>query len=70
MWAAVKGHTAFVKMLLAAGANAELTDKASQAAELLAGKHNQQGVAKILCDNRAAAATAAGDTTEINCNIR
>jgi ankyrin repeat protein len=67
MWAAVKGHTAFVKMLLAAGCDWELTDKDGQTAEMLAARHRQRGVVKILCATRAAAAAATG-SVEISCD--
>jgi ankyrin repeat protein len=67
MWAAVKGHMAFVKMLLAAGGDWEIMDKAGQTAEMLAARHKQRGVAKILCATRATAAAADG-SAEISCD--
>jgi hypothetical protein len=62
MWAAVKGHTAFVKMLLAAGGNWKVMDNAGQTAEMLAARHKQHGVVKILCATRAAAATGSAES--------
>jgi ankyrin repeat protein len=41
MWALMKGHAAFVNMLLAAGSNWGLMDNAGQTADILVGKFNQ-----------------------------
>ena len=62
MWAAVKGHTAFVKMLLAAGSNWKIMDNAGRTAEMLAARHKQHGVVKVLRATRAVVATGSAES--------
>jgi len=50
MWAALKGHPAFVKMLLEQGADPAMQDNAGQTAELLATKYHHPAVVKTLKD--------------------
>jgi len=51
MWAALKGHAAFVRLLLKRGADPALQDNAGLTAAMLAEKHNHPAVVKTLEDD-------------------
>ena len=50
MWAAFKGHAAFVTLLLEQGANPALQDNAGQTADMLAAKNRHAAMVDILKD--------------------